>query len=217
MQIIPIFPLHTVLFPGMPLHLHIFEDRYKLMIQQCMDQQSEFGVAMIQEGREALGPVATPYDLGCTARIVQAERLPGGRMNIKTIGQHRFRLDSIQSAAPYLSAAVRIVDLPDDANAPTLARELEPLLREYLNLLSVRAGAALERATLPEAPEQFIYACAYLLQAPQIQKQEFLEASTLSELSACIRQHYRKQIDLLHILQSRHAQAPQTPEGFHLN
>lgn len=217
MAVIPLFPLHTVLFPGMPLHLHIFEERYKSMIQNCMDRQEEFGVALIQEGREALGPVARPHERGCTARVVQMEKLPEGRMNILTIGQERFEILSSDASGPYLQAEVRLLPLARRIEDETRAQELEPLLQQYLGMLSVRAGAALENAALPQNPEQFAYTCAYLLQMPQSQKQEFLQADSLDELIDRVREQYSKQIELLRVLQQRDLRSPQTPEGYHLN
>ena len=78
---LPLFPLRTVLFPGMPLALHIFEDRYKEMMRRCIERSSPFGVVLIKHGDE-VGPAAEPYAIGCTARVVQVEPLPEGRMNL---------------------------------------------------------------------------------------------------------------------------------------
>jgi Lon protease-like protein len=82
---IPLFPLNTVLFPGMPLPLHIFEDRYKGMINQSIQEATPFGVVLIREGAE-VGDTAIPYDVGTSAFVTQVERLPDGRMNINTVG-----------------------------------------------------------------------------------------------------------------------------------
>ena len=73
LQNIPLFPLGTVLFPKQYLPLHIFEDRYKQMIGECLRDQSQFGVVLIRAGREAGGP-AIPFETGTTARIVDMER-----------------------------------------------------------------------------------------------------------------------------------------------
>ena len=70
---LPLFPLNTVLFPGMPLGLHIFEDRYKLMIGQCVQERRPFGVVLIRSGQEALGPSG-----GTTPRRLHRLRHPGG-------------------------------------------------------------------------------------------------------------------------------------------
>src|SRR5512147_2655499 len=89
---LPLFPLNTVLFPGMPISLHIFEPRYKLMIEQCIQIAQPFGVVLIREGVEALGPSAEPHQIGCSAQITQVERLEDGRMNIVAVGVERFQI-----------------------------------------------------------------------------------------------------------------------------
>ena len=78
---LPLFPLNTVLFPGMPIKLHIFEERYKLMISRCYTEGQPFGVALIKSGNE-VGRKAEPFLVGCTAVITELEPLPDGRMNI---------------------------------------------------------------------------------------------------------------------------------------
>src|SRR3954466_4107495 len=83
--IIPLFPLHTVLFPGGPLPLRIFETRYTDMVRRCMREQLPFGVLMIEEGEEA-GDVATTVAVGCSARIADFDTLSGGLLGISCVG-----------------------------------------------------------------------------------------------------------------------------------
>ena len=78
-SVIPLFPLHTVLFPGGPLPLRIFETRYTDMVRRCTREQRPFGVVLIQEGDEA-GPVATTATIGCSARIADFYTLRDGRI-----------------------------------------------------------------------------------------------------------------------------------------
>ena len=100
---LPLFPLNTVLFPGTPLQLHIFEARYKKMVNACLQEQRPFGIALIERGAEALGPLAEPYPIGCAARVVQVQRLEQGRMNIVALGGERFRILSLdRQSHPYL-------------------------------------------------------------------------------------------------------------------
>jgi len=96
-----LFPLQTVLFPGMRLPIHVFEDRYRLMIRECIEEDAPFGVLLIKSGSEVGGP-AVPHDLGTTARILQVEYLEDGRMNIFTIGERRFRTIALNTTQPYL-------------------------------------------------------------------------------------------------------------------
>ena len=82
---LPLFPLNTVLFPGMVLPLHIFEERYKLMMNRCLEQERPFGVVLIREGAE-VGEQAVPYDVGTTSVIAGVTRYDDGRMNIVSLG-----------------------------------------------------------------------------------------------------------------------------------
>ena len=88
---IPLFPLHTVLFPGGPLRLRIFEPRYLDMVSRCMRESSGFGVALIVSGQEAGGPAQT-VDVGTLARIVDFEQLDDGLLGITARGERRFRI-----------------------------------------------------------------------------------------------------------------------------
>jgi len=92
--IIPLFPLHTVLFPGGPLPLRIFETRYTDMVRRCMREQLPFGVLMIEEGEEA-GDVATTAAVGCSARIADFGTLSDGLLGISCVGDRRFRVQRV--------------------------------------------------------------------------------------------------------------------------
>ena len=90
-SVIALFPLHTVLFPGGPLPLRIFETRYTDMVRRCMREQQPFGVVLIQEGDDA-GPVATTATVGCSARIVDFYTLKDGFLGISCVGDRKFRV-----------------------------------------------------------------------------------------------------------------------------
>jgi uncharacterized protein len=101
---IPLFPLNTVLFPGGPLKLRIFEPRYVDMIGRCMREGTGFGVAMIVEGTEAGGP-ATTATIGTSARIVDFEKLPDGLLGITAVGDRCFRMETVRRQADGLNVA----------------------------------------------------------------------------------------------------------------
>jgi len=90
-SVVALFPLHTVLFPGGPLPLRIFETRYTDMVRRCMREQQPFGVVLIQEGDEA-GPVATTATVGCSARIVDFYTLKDGFLGISCVGDRKCRV-----------------------------------------------------------------------------------------------------------------------------
>ena len=94
-SVIALFPLHTVLFPGGPLPLRIFETRYTDMVRRCMREQQPFGVVLIQEGDEA-GPVGTTAIIGCSARIADFYTLQDGLLGISCVGERKFRVESVR-------------------------------------------------------------------------------------------------------------------------
>jgi len=109
-----LFPLQTVLFPSMRLPIHIFEERYRLMISECIEESAPFGVLLIKSGPE-VGPGAVPFDVGTTARILNVEYLDDGRMNLLTIGERRFRTVAINTTQPYLRGEVALLEPPSAA------------------------------------------------------------------------------------------------------
>jgi uncharacterized protein len=90
---VTIFPLGTVLFPGGVLPLRIFEARYVDMVRQCMRNDEPFGVCRITEGNE-VGKAAEHELIGCAARIVNFDKEPSGILNLRTIGEQRFKINS---------------------------------------------------------------------------------------------------------------------------
>ncbi len=141
-SIIALFPLHTVLFPGGPLPLRIFETRYTDMVRRCMRTQEPFGVVMIQEGDEA-GVVATTAAVGCTARIVDFHTLHDGLLGISCVGERKFRVLRVWRADDGLNMG-EVEWLPVEPELPvpaecerlasTLRRALEELAEHYENV-----------------------------------------------------------------------------------
>ncbi|HEU4589354.1 MAG TPA: LON peptidase substrate-binding domain-containing protein [Steroidobacteraceae bacterium] len=103
-SVIALFPLHTVLFPGGPLPLRIFETRYTDMVRRCMREQQPFGVVLIREGEEA-GAVASTADVGCSARIADFHRLQDGLLGISCVGERKFRVQRVWRAPDGLNMA----------------------------------------------------------------------------------------------------------------
>lgn len=216
---LPLFPLNTVLFPGMPLHLHIFEERYKQMIRTCLEKSRPFGVVLIEKGAEALGPPATPHEIGCTAQIVQVEPLEQGRMNIVAIGQERFQVRSLKHDKPYLVGNVALYPMEGE-NATTLARagrRLRPWVERYLHMLADAGLLEFETEQLPGDALRLGYLGAALLQVPTEQKQSLLAteqaAAFLSEMSAL----YRREVALLEAMLALGVQDEANAAPFSLN
>jgi Lon protease-like protein len=138
-SVIALFPLHTVLFPGGPLPLRIFETRYTDMVRRCMREHENFGVVLIQEGDEA-GDVATTATVGCTARIADFHTLHDGLLGISCVGDRKFRVLRVWRASDGLNMgevswlpAERELALPEQYRhlADTVRRALEDLSEHY--------------------------------------------------------------------------------------
>src|SRR5215510_13855702 len=138
-SVLALFPLHTVLFPGGPLPLRIFETRYTDMVRRCMREQQPFGVVLIQEGDEA-GVVATTATVGCSARIADFYTLQDGLLGISCVGERKFSVQRLWRAADGLNmaevtwlAAEPVLALPPDHArlADTLSRAVEELEPQY--------------------------------------------------------------------------------------
>jgi Lon protease-like protein len=184
-NLLPLFPLHTVLFPRMPLRLHAFEERYKQMISRCLEEGRPFGVVLIREGGE-VGPPPTPESVGTMARIVAVEALLEGRMNLLTEGVDRFRLlDYATGVEPYLVGVTEPVrDIPQDAKeSRRIVEEIGGLFRTYFGALTEHAGVEMPEYDLPADPEEFSFVIAAVLQVDPPQRQRFLEMTdTLNRL-----------------------------------
>jgi Lon protease-like protein len=140
---IPLFPLHTVLCPGIALPLHVFEPRYRLMIERCVADDSPFGVVLIREGREVGGEDVSIAGIGTLAEIRQAERYPDGRYDLVVVGGRRFSIEGVEAhREPYLVAEVTPLDdeIGDAARAVQLASRSMRRFVDYLQLLQPLDG-----------------------------------------------------------------------------
>jgi Lon protease-like protein len=199
---LPLFPLNTVLFPGTPISLHIFESRYKRMIEDCVRERDPFGVVLIREGVEALGPLADPHTVGCTAQIVQIRKLEEGRMKITAIGRERFRILTVQRDQPYLVGQVKRFPLEqsDPRHVSAAATRLRPWVVQYLRTLADAANVDLDPAELPRDPLSLVYQAAYILQIPLEQKQALLSYAKADRLLAETHRRYKRELALLRVM-----------------
>ena len=175
-----LFPLNTVLFPGVKLPLRIFEERYKRMINECLDTDSPFGVLMIREGMEIGGP-AVPYSVGTTARITEVEKLEEGRMNISTIGEQRFRIVETVQEKPFLKS--RVVYVPEEMGevGEDVLNRASELFQECLQGLSGLQGGWTRKTPIDQTPGQLSYSIAHYLELPSKAKQRLLDLLSTGE------------------------------------
>jgi len=173
---LPLFPLHVVLYPDMPLPLHVFEPRYREMLKRCRADHSPFGIVLIKSGDE-IGDHPVPFHIGTTARVTQCEELADGRLNVVVVGESRFTIDLVSEDLPYLTASVTPfcengAD-PSDLRSPHLA--VVSLFKRYLKNLFAATNRPLSALQLPQEPEYLSYAVASVLQIPLAEKQTLLE------------------------------------------
>jgi Lon protease-like protein len=174
---LPLFPLHSVLFPQLPLQLRIFEERYHVMLHRCIQRNEPFGVVLIKEGEE-VGEPAEPHPVGCVARILMINRQENGELHLVAAGGERFRiLEYMTADLPYLVGRVEEVrDEPlSNQNISTLMEEVKLLFRRYLNLLAEKAGMALPELELPVDPSALAFGIGSVMQLPAETKQRLLE------------------------------------------
>ena len=186
---VPLFPLGTVLFPHMPMSLHIFEERYKTMMRDCRSESTTFGILAIRSGQET-GGGAVPYEVGTLAQLDEIEELPDGGYNLVVVGASRFKVDAFSHQRPYLVGSVHYLQ---DAPAPAgetdrLATAVTAGFRGYASQLRGIGQEDPFEFGLPSDPELLSYIVAAAMQVETAQRQQLLEIDgTAERLAACLR------------------------------
>jgi uncharacterized protein len=172
---IPLFPLHTLLFPHTDLGLHVFEERYRTLVSRCIDSGAGFGVVLIRRGREVGGP-AEPHAVGTYARIAGYACLPDGRYLLEVEATRRFRIHSVHETAAYQEADVAWLSEPigNLGTAKAQSHVAEDLLRDY----RARNGDSEVPVHLPTDPVGRSYILASLLSVDPPEKQALLETES---------------------------------------
>lgn len=187
---LPLFPLGTVLFPGMLLPLHIFEDRYKELVRDLLDgpEPRRFGVIAIKKGRETgVEGVSSLYEVGCTATLRETEGNDDGGYDVVAVGTQRFRLDALDESRAYLQGEVEFLaeDEGDSAAAGRAAHLVAGAFQSYLDVLTAQG---LAQVNVPEVPEEpvllsYLVAASMIIDLPD--RQALLaEPDSLSRLTA---------------------------------
>ena len=111
---LPLFPLNVVLYPGMSLPLRVFEERYKQMMNRCLEGDMTFGVVLIKSGKE-VGGAAMPFEIGTVARIMDVVPQGGGRMLVSAVGEEVFRIVNIQQITPYMVGSIEVLERTEES------------------------------------------------------------------------------------------------------
>ncbi|MFN8377186.1 MAG: LON peptidase substrate-binding domain-containing protein [Anaerolineae bacterium] len=180
MEKLPLFPLNMVLFPGTPISLHIFEERYKLMIGQCISARQPFGVVLLTSGtaEERPGQKVETALVGCTASITQVQPVAMGRMNIVAVGKERFVIHKFMYDQPYLAGLIDRQPIPDLVayDHDMMRRAMQSYILQYAELIARFESVELDTRTLPDNPLHLAFLAMALLRAPASDKQAVLQA-----------------------------------------
>ena len=168
---LPLFPLELALFPGMPQPLHIFEPRYRRMLQDCLDGDGQFGIIPMPGG-----DVPVTGAVGCAAEIRATQALEDGRSNILVQGRERFTLEELLDGdTPYhLGMVTALHDTDADTISAERVEALTRLGREYLDALQALTDASLGEVTWSADAEEASLQAAALLEADLAVKRELL-------------------------------------------
>jgi Lon protease-like protein len=180
-ELLPLFPLNTVLFPYSRMQLHVFELRYREMIEHCLQLNVPFGVVLIRAGEE-VGATAEPYLVGTKVRILDLFRYEDGRYDLTVEGVERFRIREISHERSFLQGAIENIHELEDVDEDHLmelaaqARHLgELLVKEHVDNKDFAV-----KVLFPEDPIQLSFALANMIEFPALRKQFFLELDDTS-------------------------------------
>jgi len=171
---LPLFPLHTVLFPDATLPLHVFEPRYREMIGRCLEHDESFGIALILDGDE-VGGHAIPRRIGTEAAIIACQRNSHGEYDIVVEGRRRFSIRSLDRGRAYLRADVDWMDEPLGKDAEILADAVARLVAGVVETLETSGRAIVDETWREMDPRTLSYRVAAALPGAVDVRQELLE------------------------------------------
>lgn len=181
---LPLFPLPLVLFPGVPLPLHIFEERYRRLLADVRASNNLFGLSYFvpESGAEDRPPVG---HVGCATEVVEVQSLPDGRSNIMTLGLARYRVEEyVERGDPYLVARVEFFE-DEEEDAAVVARRAGEVTEMFMRIARAMRTANDERGALPELPqddpERLSFLVAAVVEMEADAKQRFLEMRSTTE------------------------------------
>jgi Lon protease-like protein len=168
-ETLPLFPLGTVLYPGLLLPLNIFEERYRELVRDLLDgpEPRRFGVIAIRKGRETgVDGISALYQIGCTATVREVAEQDDGRYHLVTVGTQRFQLASLDNSRPYLQGEVDLLEeeVGDEAAAGLAVDAVQRGFQGYVEALASRESV---EVTVPELPDEPLL-LSYLVAASMI-------------------------------------------------
>ncbi len=193
-QQLPVFPLNMVMFPGATMELHVFEERYRALVQRLLGNPDPatrlFGIVAIREGYEVgQHGKQSLHRVGCIVQLTEAEQYDDGRFDIEVVGRQRMHLDSMDTSGEYLVGDVEPLR-ERTAKGADLAREASrtaDTFARYRGRLAEMGGGSVLDADLPHDPEFLSYTLATTCLLTLQQRQDLLEAETALERLVMLR------------------------------
>jgi ATP-dependent Lon protease len=181
---LPLFPLSIVLFPGVPLPLHIFEPRYRQMLRDIQINNNLFGLSYF-DASASESNIPPAGHVGCVAEVTETQALPDGRSNILTVGVIRYRIEEyVERGLPYLVARVSFFE-DEDEEAELLRESAHEVAETFTRIARAVRIINDERASLPDIsdtdPQRLSFLVAAAMEADTEVKQELLEMRSTSE------------------------------------
>jgi Lon protease-like protein len=179
---IPLFPLPLVLFPQVVVPLHIFEERYRMMINRCIEESSTFGIVLLPPGTSTESE-STIRRVGVTARIIQFDRIEDGRINIMAAGEMRFRILEFTEPTPYWKANVEFFE-DDNEREEDLQDSYQDVVRLYREVHRLAAQLRgmemdIEEIKIPASPATMSHMVSFVLDLDPEAKQSLLEMTSI--------------------------------------
>ncbi len=204
---IPLFPLSTTLVPGLVLPLHIFEPRYRLLVQDLLkepdEERREFGIVGMRLGRSVeTDGVSALYPVGVTALLHQADELDDGRFDIVTTGHRRFQILGLDTGRPLAHATVEFLDEPEGSLDARLTAQVADAFHSYRAALGGQVQASVGDGVVPEDPTVLSYLVTAAMVLAQDDRQQLLAAPSTAERLARARELLAREAMLIQLTAS---------------
>ncbi len=195
---LPLFPLaEVVLFPGMVLPLHVFEERYVRMVRTVLAGDRRFGVCLIRAGEE-VGEPAEPCAVGTTARITESREVAPDEFIVLAVGEERFRIQRQWHDGKLLLGEVETFDdRPADSAVEEWCDRLRALASRHLMLIGQATGREMEPARFPDSPRDLSFLIASGLAIESGLRQELLELTDTQARLEILTNLLGEQVDVL--------------------
>lgn len=201
---LPIFPLNTVMFPGVTVPLHVFEDRYRALVHHLLTISDKslrlFGIVAIREGYEVgqhhVSSVRSLHRVGCVVQMTSVEPYEDGRFDIEVVGRHRMRIDAMDTAGSYLVGDVEMMTERTPKGSDTAHEAVRTLgtFEEYRRRLSDMRGGDVLDGEMPHDPEYLSYGLAATCLLTLQERQDLLEAESVLERLIMLRHALREEM-----------------------